>query len=487
MRKRPPTKRELTSEAAPRNLDPFEQDFLGIIRSNDPLLRARGESIETYIDLLRDGKVYACFQRRVSALVGRPWMVEPIEPGDTASAEALTEILSALQFDQLCRDLMLAIIIGYSVVEIIWASDGVKWTPTRFPVRKPTRFVYVDNDDGGGPELRLLTTKDMTRGEPLPDKKFIVHRFDPRDDNPYGSGLGLCLFWPVYFKRRGVLAWAKFCDRFGTPTPWGRYPANSAPKDKQTLSDALRAFSSDGFIMTPEGATIQLLEANAGGNITTQESLVRAMDNTIAEIILGQESGQHSGGALAAAAKERADVRLDLVQYDSDLLSETLNSTLIKWLCEFHGLGPCGVYRQIKEEVDLKAMSETDVNIASLGFELSDDAARAKYGDGWSKRQTPDGAPPESGIPPVRFAEPATAPDATTEATTRLTEETTPVIDDWLKTINVMLESAGSLDEFREMLLSAFPKLDASVMVETLATAFAAADLRGRSDVMDGV
>jgi phage gp29-like protein len=92
----------------------------------------------------------------------------------------------------------------------------------------------------------------MQRGVPLPERKFIVHRFEPRDDNPYGTGLGFYLFWPVYFKRKGVVSWAKFCDRFGTPTPWGQYPAGAAKEDKRTLSDALRAFSNDGYIMTPQ-------------------------------------------------------------------------------------------------------------------------------------------------------------------------------------------------------------------------------------------
>jgi phage gp29-like protein len=552
-RARKPVARDLTSEAAPRALDPFEQDYMGVIRGNDPLLRARGVNIEAYIDLMRDGKVYASIGRRVAALVSRPWAVAPVREGDTASAEALTEILKRLPFDQLCRDLLQALITGYSVVEVIWDVVEGQWIPSRFPVRRPTRFVYVD--EGDGLTLRLLTARDMLRGEPLPDRKFIVHRFEPRDDNPYGTGLGLYLFWPVYFKRRGVSAWAKFCDRFGTPTPWGRYPAGSEPKDKATLASALRAFSSDGYIMTPEGALIELLEASGGGNVTTQEALVRAMDNAIAEIILGQESGQSSGGALAAAAKERADVRLDLVQADSELLSETLNRTLIAWLCEFHGLGPCSISRQIKEEVDLKAAAEADAIVAGMGFALSEEAVRAKYGDGWSAAApvpdeaatTGEGAPEGAqakrggeaekydaglinaysigvdrlarlgveipvdfvrgvfGLPAPKGGEKILMPPATespafaetdasgggsmgdiaTRLAGRVQQESDPVIAGWLQTIEAMLGAAGSLDEFRQMLLTAFPELDSDALTNTLAPAFAVAQLRGRVSVED--
>ncbi|GHT86958.1 hypothetical protein AGMMS49960_06830 [Betaproteobacteria bacterium] len=422
--------------------------------------------------------------------MSRPWAVEPINTGDTQSAEALTALLRRIPFDQLCRDLMGALIVGYSVVEVIWEAVDDKLLPLRIPVRRPRRFVYVDADDSSGPQLRLLTSGDMLRGEALPARKFIVHRVNPRDDNPYGTGLGLYLFWPVYFKRRGIVGWAKFCDRFGAPTPWGRYPNNAEAKDKKTLADALRAFSNDGYIMTPEGALIELLEAGGGGNVTTQAELVRVMDSAIAEVILGQESGMESGGALAAAAKERADVRLDLVQADSDLLSETLNQTLIKWICDFHGIGPCNVYRQIKEEVDRKVESETDVNVASLGFELSEEAARAKYGDGWSRREPP---PAPEAAPGARFAEPvSTAPERDAVDTLNLARlgaaEAQPVLDNWIERIGSILSDHpdASPDEFQELLVQIYGDLPTGELIELMAKAYVIAEYRGMRDVEAG-
>ncbi|GHU35864.1 hypothetical protein AGMMS50256_31670 [Betaproteobacteria bacterium] len=486
-----PSKRELASEAAPRQTDPMEVDFMGVIRGNDPLLRERGANIDAYLDLSRDGKVFASLNRRIGALVSRPWAVEPVREGDTASAEALSEILRRIPFDQLCRDLMGALIVGYAVVEVIWEVVGGKWLPARFPVCRPGRFVYVDGEGSSGPELRLLTTHDMLRGEALPACKFIVHRVNPRDDNPYGLGLGLNLFWPVFFKRRGIIAWAKFCDRFGTPTPWGRYPNGAAPKDKKTLSDALRAFSNDGYIMTPEGALIELLEAHGGGNITTQEALVKTMNSDIAEIILGQESGaEGNGGALAAAAKERADVRLDLVQADSDLLSETLNQTLIAWLCDFHGIGPCNVYRKIKEEVDLKAESETDVNVASLGFELSEEAARAKYGEGWSRRKTGPEPPAPEGEPPgtAAFSEAGTVDEATRDLARLTAAEAQPIIDDWIGRIAAIIKyyPDATPEDFQERLAQIYGDLPTGDLIELMAKAEIIAEYRGRRDVEAG-
>ena len=69
---------------------------------------------------------------------------------------------------------------------------------------------------------------------------------------------------------------------------------------------------------------------------------------------------------------------------------------MLTWICEYNGLEACQVGRQIKEEEDKKAESETDKNVSEMGFELSEDAVRAKYGEGWSKKKTP--APPKNTI-----------------------------------------------------------------------------------------
>jgi phage gp29-like protein len=49
-----------------------------------------------------------------------------------------------------------------------------------------------------------------------------------------------------------------------------------------------------------------------------------------------------------------------------------------------------------------------------------------------------------------------------------------------------MLEAADSLEEFRTMLISAYPNLDTKSMAELLAAAISALNLAGRSDVEDG-
>jgi len=496
---------ELGAEFANRLRDPFEAHYMGILRTNDPLLIERGNGgVELYRDLKRDGKVFSGLQKRQLALVGKTWQVEPRKKDNAkASADALTvtEILKGFAFDQLCIALQEALLAGHAIAEIVWTIRDNLVVPLRAPKRAQKRFVYVQDDDDSPPRLQLLTRENMVKGIPVPERKFIAHRVNPEDDNPYGTGLGLQLWWPVFFKRKGIVAWNKLNDRFGSPTPHGKYPRNASPKEKATLVDALRAMSNDGYLATPEGMEIALLESKLSGNVTTQEQLVRYMDEWIAEVLTGQEpASTGGGGALAAASKERQNVRQDLTQADSDILSETLNETLIKWICELNGLEPCHVYRQIKEEDDTKSVAETDKIIHDMGYELDEDTLRSKYGEGWTKKvaHVPSALAPtgEDGNlavnnkianpkndKPASFAEAtrlASRMDAMDELVDDELADWQPLMDPMTQPLERFLEEADkqglSAAEVLERLPAMLAAMDTGALTDSLTrTAFAAA------------
>lgn len=503
---------ELNAEFANRLRDPYEQTYMGVLRTNDPLLIERGNgSVELYRDLKRDGKVFSGLQKRQLALIGKPFQVEPVEKDSakaSADAKQVAEILKACGFDRLCGELLEALLAGHAIAEVVWTVRNNLVVPKRVPKRAQRRFVFVQDDENSPPRLQLLTREDMLKGVPVPERKFIVHRVNAEDDNPYGTGLGLQLWWPVYFKRKGIVAWNKLNDRFGSPTPHGKYPRNASPKEKSTLVAALRAMSNDGYLATPEGMEIALLESKLAGNVTTQEQLVRYMDEWIAEVLTGQEPAGQGGGALAAASKERQNVRQDLTQADSDLLSETLNETLIAWICELNGFEPCQVYRQIREEEDTKSLAETDKLLDEMGYELDDDSLRAKYGEGYRRKAAPPTPPtvlptpgqpvvnnkkpdledkPGSGDPdddkPASFAEAAAAATASATAalTRRMGDGSVHLVGNWLDHLQELVNNPAydKPEALQEALLGAYGELPTEQLAELMQLAFTLAQLQG--------
>ena len=480
----------LDTEVANRLVDPFEVNYLGVLRTNDPLLLERGgngsAAYDAYRDLKRDGKVFSGLQKRKLAVISRPWQVDAVEdtPKGVQDAKTVSDILRALNFDQVCNDLLDALLMGWAPMEIIWTVRDGLVVPDRVVKRAQRRFVYSQTNADQAADLRLLTTANMLTGTPLPERKFIVHRVNPEDDNPYGMGLGLQLYWPVFFKRKGVIAWNKLNDRFGSPTPWGKYPRGAGPKEKATLFDALRAMSNDGLLMTPEGVSIELLESKLTGTVNTQQTLCEYMDDWIMEVILGQAPRTKGGGALAAASSEREGVRTELSQADSDLLSETINRTLLAWLCDYNGLQRCQVYRVIKRDEDLKAASEADMNVAGMGFRMTLEGVRSKYGEHWEEAPAPTTVPVSAALPvaPASFAEAnpdAAQPDALDQLIEVEQAQWQHVMEPMVDPIRKLLADAAARGETAAELLDRLPELlaqmDAGPLAASLTrTAFAA-------------
>lgn len=467
-----PKKPDLNTEVASRLKDPFEHNFMGVLRTNDEvLLEKGGGNYDIYRSLKLDGKVFDGLQKRTLAMIGYEWNVEPVH-ADTANskdADLLTQTLKQCNFDQVCKDLMDALLMGMAVAEIVWTVREGYIVPERIIKRKTSRFVFVQTDAHQPPELRLLTQHNMLTGEPLPERKFIVHRVNAEDDNPYGNGLGAQSYWPVFFKRKGIVAWNKLIDRFGTPTAHGKHPKGATPQEKATLLDALQAMSNDGALITPEGMSIDLLESKLTGNISSHKELCKYMDEWLDAVWLGKEAQGGSGGAQAAAAKERSDIRLALTKGDADLLSGTLNNTLLKWICEYNGWAPCHVYRQIKEEADLKAESETDLNIINMGFELSEEGVRAKYGEHWKRAENPTPNPARAwrrnqAAENANFSEPTQPePEQERDAIDVLVDEALadwqPLLDPMLAPIQELLTQAAARGDTAQQVLDQLPQL----------------------------
>jgi phage gp29-like protein len=419
------------------------------------------------------------------AVVGRDWIVEPATTSakDKAAADMVREHLAQMDFDPICYHLLDAILKGRSAGEIMWRIDGAQLLPAEVRPRNGLRFTFADDLS-----LRLLTISQPLYGEPVPDKKFVVHSVGAKDGNPHGLGLGQKLWWPVYFKRQGLAFWLQFLDKFGAPTAVGKYQAGV---DVASLEDALRRIAHDAGVALPEGAAVELLEATRSGQ-GTHEGLVRYMDEQIAAAILGDGGQKGSGGELASAALLRNELRLELVDADADLLSATLRRTLIAWDVELNmpGAKPPHVWRQVKQEEDLKARAERDKTLFDMGFRPTLDYVKETYGGEWEFKEpaTTPVVPPVPGktAPAPEFSE-ASAPLVPDQAALDAAIEAIPpealqaIMDQALGQLLNDIQGAGSYEAAIRLVESRYPTLPTQKLEALLAQAMFAAGQWGQA------
>lgn len=363
-----------------------------------------------YDRVLLDDQVKACLAQRIGAVVSRDWHVLPgdeQDPRSVEAAEALTDEISAIGWDRVTEKMLYAVFFGYSVAELIWAAKPEGWGWDRVHVRHARRFRF-DKDD----KLRLLTTGASIVGEPLPDRKFWVVRYGGTDDDhAYGRGLAEWLYWPVWFKRNGVRFWNVFLDKYSVPTVKGTYPRGATKAQINDLLSAIQAIATDTGIAVPEGFLVELIEqAKQGADFG---AVCRYMDGAIAKVILSQTMTTDNGSS-RAQADVHADVKLEIVKADADLLTDSFAEGPARWWTDFR-FGPDvaapRVVRVVEEPTDLKAEAETDNILAQMGWELTDEAFADKYGEGYERKVPAEPPPPLQLQPDQQQARPPAAND----------------------------------------------------------------------------
>ena len=159
-------------------------------------------------------------------------------------------------------------------------------------------------------------------------------------------------------------------------------------------------------------------------------------------------------------------------------MSGTINSTLVAWLCEYNGLEPCQVYRVIKRDEDLKAASEADTNVAGMGFKMTLEGVRAKYGEHWEETAPAEVKP----LKPASFAESnpaASQPDALDQLIDAEQAQWQAVMEPMVAPIRQLLVARATHGLTAAELLALLPgllaEMDADPLAESLTrTAFAA-------------
>ncbi len=452
----------------------------------DSVLRTRGgNDLVIYEQVLSDPEVKATFGQRQLAVTQCEWQVDAggTKRIDKQAADFLREQLQHIGFDNITTKMLFGVFYGYAVAEIIYKPDGSRLVIDRVKVRNRRRFRF--SPEG---ELRLLTPTSMTEGIPAEAPYFWNFQTGAdNDDEPYGLGLAHWLYWPVLFKRNGIKFWLMFLEKFGMPTAVGRYDSDASDSERARLLAATRAIQTDAGIIMPKGMELDLLEAARSGT-ADYKALCEVMDATIQKVVLGQTASTQGTTGRLGNDDLQTEVRDDIIKADADLICESFNLNVARWLTQwnFPGAALPTVYRVTEESADLDRLAERDERLTRIGYRPTLARVEQVFGDGYEPVPAGSLVPGlEGGMPPVAFA--ATVP-AAQEVPTHMVEQidrvTQPVVEAWLTQIGDLVDEATSLEDLRDRLFDLIPDMSIEQYGHALQEAFVAARLAGRHDVL---
>jgi phage gp29-like protein len=358
--------------------------------TDEILLTKGGGDLKLYEAVLQDDQVKSCLQQRFRAVTSHEWEVLPggEKRIDKQAATHLEQQLKAIKWDDCNEKMLYGVHYGFSAAEILWGRDGDNVCIADIRVRDRRRFEF-DIDQN-----LTLKTYGNPLGEALPDKKFWHFSVGAdHDDEPHGRGLAHWLYWPTFFKRNGVKWWMRFLELFASPARKGTYPAGSSKQEKDILWDALASFGFDDRMMIPEGLAIEFLESSRNGTVD-YKSLCDQMDAAIAKIILSQTMTTDNGSS-RSQAEVHQDVADSVIESDADLICDSFNNSVVKWLTDwnFPGAAYPKVWRKLESDPDLGVLADTDTKLQGLGISLKPEAIASRYGEEYLIPENKDSTP----------------------------------------------------------------------------------------------
>ncbi|MGX2974753.1 DUF935 domain-containing protein [Ursidibacter arcticus] len=469
-------KKDLITEIATRARSYDHWSFGHYLPNPDPVLKKMGKDISVYRELLSDGQVRAGIRRRKAAIKGLEWRITPT--GNNKVDEQLNAMFENLKLNRIITEMLNASLFGYQVSEIMWEQRDGLLVPADI-IGKPQEWFVFDDEN----QLRFKTKENSFDGELLRDQKFLVTTQEATATNPYGLGdLSLC-FWAATFKKGGFKFWLEFTEKYGSPWLVGKHPRQTSETDKEQLADALEAMIGTAIAVVPDDSKVEILESAGKG--ASSDSFERFLNFCKAEIniaLLGQNqtTEQESNRASATAGLEVVeDIRND----DKAIVEETFNQ-LLAWICQLNfsveTLPKFELYEQ--ESIDT-AQVERDEKLHRIGVRFSQDYFERIYGFEKGDITVQAVGSDKHFAKTADFAEHHHKPKPIDKIIDQLGELSQHHFDDRLGAIRAKLDTASSLEEFRDILDQHISELDYSEYAELFAQGMTTAALLGRYEV----
>jgi len=326
-----PSSTRLSQEIATREtaFDFFKT--MGYLPNPSETLRKIGREISEYKYLLEDAHVNGCMESRIAGTLSLDWT---LDRNGSLSRQYTTikAILDGWPMSDIMHEILYAVFFGYQPVEVLWESTGGMLLPKAIAPKDPNWFRFNEEN-----ELRYLTQENQIEGVPVPNYKFIMPRYRPSYERPYGRPLGSVVYWPVKFRHSGLRFYCAFVEKYGTPWLRAEYPLGAQAARVQEMINMLDTTVQDGIIAHPSEFKVEALKMNDGSSSDIHDKYIQLMNEEISIGILGQTlttKMDESGGSFAAA-KVHGGIRDDIVSEDTKII-EMVYNTLIGWIYELN-------------------------------------------------------------------------------------------------------------------------------------------------------
>lgn len=454
----------------------------------------------------QDAHIFSNLAKRKRAITSLGWQLtdkDDAKQGELNRAKELEDMLrDSNGFEDAQYDLADAIGKGFSMIEMEW-SRGDVWLPAAYHAVPQQHFV-TDQDTG------VILYNGTGIAEPLRPNGWITHIHKAKSGYIEQAALFRVLAWTYAYKAYNIQDMQRFLELYGLPLRLGKYPPGIDKTARDSLLRAVRSIGNDGAGVVPANMTIDFIQAQSRGNITDFLSTIQYWEEKQSQAILG---GELDGKAISEARIMTYDkVRREILLHDVRQMEPTINQQLIM---------PINMYNKMftpdrmpkftyltQESVDQQKMVNVLEKASGLGMEIEVEYAheimqipRAKEGAKLLGKPASNPTPPSDKPPEnknanqiegslTRLAALAQAQGAQADLTDAYTAQLAALGAKHeaalVQKLAAVINEAGDFDQAIEGIEALAIDFKVPALAEVIALGMAAANLGGRSEVLDG-
>jgi phage gp29-like protein len=457
-----------------------------------------------------DSHIFAEMAKRKRAITSLGWQLEATEDATEPELKRTEELEQMLRenngFETMQYDLADATGKGFAMIEMEWKKGDV-WLPECYHY-VPQQLFVTDQDTA---ELKY-------NGTGLPEAlipfKWIKHIHKAKSGYLESSALFRVLAWTYAYKAYNVQDMQRFLELYGLPLRLGKYPPGIGKTQRDELLRAVRSIGNDGAGVVPANMTIDFIKDTSRGSIADFLDAIAYWEEKQSKAILG---GDLDGKTTTEARIMVYDkVRREILLHDVGNMEPTINQQLLAPINMYNGMFEPGRMPKFKyltqESVDQQKMVTVLEKGVALGMEIEVEYAhevmqipRAKKGAallGKPAQTTPAGnvdnnnnptdTPPADQVQGAlsRLAALAKTHGAQADLTDAYTAQLAALgakhESALVQQIYDVIGAAGDYDAAIEGIEALAVQFKVPALTEVIALGMAAANLGGRSEVIDG-
>ncbi|HRS01209.1 MAG TPA: DUF935 family protein [Bacteroidota bacterium] len=363
----------LTNELVTRDNALTFQRFIGMLPNPDKVIMQNGGVGKIFPELKNDPHIWSCMQSRKSGILAQDWEIQD-KDASSGVANFVKGVFKKIDVFTLISNILEAVFTGMQVLEIIWKYDADGHIIPQDIIAKPLEWFYFDENNN-----LKFRKQGETHGEALPDYKFLMPRYFPTFNNPYGEALLSKCYWPATIKNLGFRFWMNFLEKYGLPIIIGQYTYSPTAEELQSLSDRLKELVESQAIATPNDINIDIRDIGQSKSVDLYEHLIKMANSEISKVLLSETLTTEIERGSYAAAATHYKVREDVIMGDRILVENTIN-TLCNYITELNFPAKQSPIFKFRTQRNLEFDIENDVKLASIdNFNFTKEYFMKKY------------------------------------------------------------------------------------------------------------